>query len=321
MELQTILPLDKASKPINYNSKIVLLGSCFVEHIGDKLDYLKFESHLNPVGILFLPISIRTFVSRAVRKELYKKEDLFYWNDRWACFEVHSSLSNASQDQLLANLNDIIKETRRQLKSASHLVITLGTAWGFQLLETGSWVANCHKVPQNKFVKKLMSVEEIRNSLTTMITQIRELNPDVQIIWSVSPVRHLKNGFVENQRSKAHLITAVHQVADNHNSHYFPSYELMMDELRDYRFYDKDMIHPNSLAVEYIWEKFSSSWVAEEAYSLMEEVASIQKALAHKPFEKKSEAHKKFLKALEERILKLQKKYPRIQFNKRKANY
>ncbi len=310
------MPLEKASNPINYDSKVVLLGSCFVENIGTKLDYLKFESLLNPAGILFLPISIKSFISRVVENDSYKKTDLFFWNDRWACFEVHSSLSNASQEQLLSNLNDIIKETRRQLNEATHLIITLGTAWGFQLLETGHWVANCHKVPQNKFVKKLMPVDEIRNSLTAIISQIRRLNSEVEIIWSVSPVRHLKNGFVDNQRSKAHLITAVHQVTESSNSHYFPSYELMMDELRDYRFYDKDMIHPSSLAVEYIWEKFKESWVAQEAYPLIEEVAGIQKALAHKPFDEQSQGHKKFKEALKERILNLRKKYPRIQFGR-----
>lgn len=314
MKLQTQIPLIKANNLIDHNSQLLLLGSCFVENIGDKLSYFKFQSVQNPFGILFHPLAIENLISRAVYQKKYTEKDVFFLNDKWQCFDAHSDLSSITQEELLVNLNNALEQTRKQLEKASHIVLTIGTAWVYELVATRKVVANCHKVPQKQFEKKLLTIEQIQNSLNATIQHMLSINRKVQFIFTVSPVRHLKDGFVENQLSKAHLISALHQVTKDGNATYFPSYELMMDELRDYRFYAEDMIHPNSLAVNYIWEKFKTIWISESSFNIMDDIDAIQKALAHKPFNAVVENHQKFLKSLETKILTLQETHPFINF-------
>ena len=194
----------------------------------------------------------------------------------------------------------------------------MGTSWVYTHKSSGKVVANCHKIPQTQFEKQLLSIQQITNSLNRMIQLVNEVNPDTQIIFSVSPVRHLKDGFVENTLSKSHLISAVHHVIASHKNSdvlsYFPSYEIQLDELRDYRFYKEDMLHPNALAVTYIWERFVSVWMADSTHQLMKMVETIQKGLAHKPFNPDSEAYKNFLKDLEFKINHLKEDYPFLNF-------
>lgn len=317
MKLQTQIPLAKAHHQIDYNSQLLLLGSCFVEHMGDKLHYFKFQAVQNPFGILFHPIAIEHLVFRAVHQKQYTEEDVFFLNERWHCFEAHSDLSSSSKEQLLLHLNQGLEKTLAQLKKATHIVITLGTAWVYETTQSNTIVANCHKVPQKEFLKKLLSVEDIEKSLTNTIALINSINDTLQFIFTVSPVRHLKDGFTENQVSKAHLISALHKII--HASplglrELFPSYEIMMDELRDYRFYAEDMIHPNRVAIQYIWEKFNYVWISKAAQSTMEEIDSIQKGLQHKSFHPDSEAHQQFLKNLETKMHSLQKQLPFLEF-------
>lgn len=316
MNLQTHIPISKETRnPIDYSSTIFLLGSCFSENIGNKLGYFKFQTSQNPFGILFHPKAIETLVTHAINEKEYTEEDVFHANERWHCFDAHSQLSNASKEVLLADLNAAIQKTYQQLKEATHIVLTLGTAWAYRFIETDSLVANCHKVPQKKFLKELLSVDEIQESLDAVISLINSINPKAVILLTVSPVRHVKDGFTENQQSKAHLISAIHEVVEPRKRiHYFPSYELMMDELRDYRFYAEDMIHPNAMAIEYIWEKFATSWISESATNTMKEVDSIQKRLSHKPFNPNSEEHQQFLQKVSSDIEVLQKRVPHITF-------
>ncbi|WP_299549367.1 GSCFA domain-containing protein [Seonamhaeicola sp.] len=321
MNLQTKIPLSRQSdNQIGYESEMLLLGSCFVENIGEKLGYFKFQSEVNPFGILFHPQAIKTLVENAIKERHYTDEDAFFNNEQWHCFDAHSRLSNSSKDSLLGALNKQIKLTNKQIHSATHIIITLGTSWVYRHKETGNIVANCHKVPQKQFSKDLLSVEEVVELLRNTTDLIRSVNPKTSIIFTVSPVRHLKDGFVENTQSKAHLITAIHQFLnqnvsiENRNSFYFPSYEIMMDELRDYRFYKDDMIHPSQIAVNYIWDKFNQVWITSEAQKTMEDVDAVQKGLLHKPFNPNSEAHQKFLQKLEAKINKLQSRYSHIKF-------
>ncbi len=316
MKLQTHIPFPKETRhPIDYNSKIFLLGSCFSENIGNQLEYYKFQSSQNPFGILFHPKAIETLISNAINKKAYSEEDIFDLNERYHCFDAHSLLSSSSKKEILQNLNQGIQLTNQQLQKSTHIVITLGTAWVYRDIESDRIVANCHKVPQKKFLKELLSVEEIAESLDAIIALIRDINPKVNFIFTVSPVRHLKDGFIENQRSKAHLISAIHQVVNPRNKiFYFPSYEVMMDELRDYRFYNEDMIHPNQTAINYIWEKFVKGWISEASHHLMKEVDSIQKRLLHKPFNPKSEEHKIFLAKLAKDKTSISKAHPHIIF-------
>ena len=321
MKLQTQIPLQQVKHNlIDYKSNIFLLGSCFSENIGKKLDYFKFQNLQNPFGILFHPKAIETLIENAINQKEYSEDDIFFHNEQWHCFDAHSKLSHISKQHLLNKLNSNMESTTQQLKNSSHIMITLGTAWVYHFIETNSQVANCHKLPQKEFLKEILSVEEIVASFKNMVTLIRTINTKASIIFTVSPIRHLKDGFIENTRSKAHLIAAIHDFLNqkspivNCESFYFPSYEILMDELRDYRFYSEDMIHPNQVAIQYIWDKFQSVWVSGEALSTMEEVDSIQKGYKHKPFYSNSEAHQLFIKKLEERKRNLLVKFPSITF-------
>ncbi|SHG51962.1 GSCFA domain-containing protein [Winogradskyella jejuensis] len=321
MNLQTKIPLQpQRFNQIDYSSKVLLLGSCFSENIGEKFQYFKFQSLQNPFGILFQPLAIEKLITNAINQKEYSEDDIFFLNEHWHCFDAHSRLSNPSKEELLAQLNENISQTYDFLKEASHIIITLGTSWVYRHIETDQIVANCHKVPQKKFLKELLSVDTISESLEAIVSLVTSINPDIHFIFTVSPVRHIKDGYVENTLSKSHLITAIHNLInrnseiENRQLAYFPSYEIVMDELRDYRFYNEDMLHPNQLAIDYIWEKFTSVWVHQNSEAIMGEVDAIQKGLAHRPFNAKSDAHLKFTQQLEKRVLKLQKALPGLSF-------
>ncbi len=301
---------------IDYASKIVLFGSCFSKNISQKLAHFRFQHFANPFGILFHPNAIEANITNAINKKIYTENDLFFYNERWHCFEAHSSLSDTSKESLLNHLNTAITTTHQQLENASHILITLGTAWVYRFVESDTIVANCHKIPQKQFLKELRSVEEIKENLQAIIEMIRSINKKTSIIFTVSPVRHLKDGFIENTQSKSHLISAVHQVVEpRKRSHYFPSYEIVLDDLRDYRFYKEDMIHPNQTAIDYIWQQFSTIWISESAQRTMQEVTVIQKGLSHRPFNKNSEQYRTFLINLEKKMETLQKEFPFIDFS------
>jgi len=318
MKLQTQVPLQTADDQFDYQSQLLLLGSCFVENIGKKLHYYKFRLLQNPFGILFHPKAIENLLSNSIREFRYTEMDIFYHNERWHCFDAHSDLSDVSKEELLRKLNNGLNATRQQMAKSTHLVITLGTAWVYRKIASNALVANCHKVPQKEFAKDLLSVEKTVESLESIVDIIQSVNPTVQIIFTVSPVRHLKDGFIENQQSKAHLISAMGKVlssrANSRVKHYFPSYEIMMDELRDYRFYKSDMVHPNELAVNYIWEKFKSVWMSREAFSTMEKVEEIQRGMLHRPFNPDSEKHQKFLNSLNTKTQVLLTEFPFMEF-------
>lgn len=317
MKLKTEIPL--ASQPYNqidYSSRLLLFGSCFSENIGDKLEYYKFQCEVNPFGILFHPLAIETLISRAINKDYYSEDELVFQNEQWSCLDAHSKLNDTSKTQLLQNLNSALDQTYDALKEDTHVVITLGTSWVYRFLESDKLVANCHKLPQKKFLKELLSVDEINQSLWAIVELIRSINPRVNFIFTVSPVRHTKDGVIENTQSKAHLIAAVHQVVDTRKQlYYFPSYELMMDELRDYRFYNDDMLHPSAQAIRYIWEKFQKVWMTEKTIDISNRVGQIQSKKAHQPFNPNSEAHRTFLDKLDNDINVLQSEVPNIKFD------
>ncbi|MRX67074.1 GSCFA family protein [Flavobacterium resistens] len=319
MQFRTQIPISKSKAPIDYNSKVLSFGSCFAENMAEKFDYFKFQNETNPFGIIFNSVSIEKLFERISKQEMFEEKDVFFHNERWHSYEVHSDLSNSDRQELLETLNKAITETNKQLKEASHIIITYGTSWIYRNLESEEIVANCHKVPQKQFSKELLSVEVIQKSIQNTIDLIQTLNPNINFIFTVSPVRHIKDGFVENQLSKSHLFTALHQVLKTHNSklithNYFPSYEIMMDELRDYRFYTEDMLHPNQIAIDYIWKLFSENYIAQESISVMQEVDEIQKSLRHRSFNPESEQHQKFLAKLQQKINLLGEKLPQINF-------
>ena len=310
------IPPEQKHK-IDHDSGIVLFGSCFSENIGAKLDYFKFKAHCNPFGILFHPLAMEKAISACLENKHYRPSDLVEHQGLWISLDHHGSFNHYDRDTVLERINTGISNAFAELKKSTHIVLTLGTAWVYRWRESGQLVANCHKIPQNRFNKELLETAEIITSLQGIVDKILEFNPKASIIWTLSPVRHLRDGFVENNRSKARLLEAIHSVVDDKHSFYFPSFELMMDDLRDYRFYDRDLVHPNSLAIDYIWEKFSESWISKKASEVMQEVDTIQKALDHKPFHPTSEEHREFLVKTRKKIERLCDRYPSIKFKKK----
>ena len=316
MQFTTKIPIPKSNHPIDYDSKIISLGSCFAVNIAEKFNYFKFQNAVNPFGILFHPLAIHEVVRRAVEEDFFKESELFFHNERWHCFDVHSDLSQSNKEDLLLHLNQSLSALQSQIKTASHLLITYGTAWVYRDKTSHKIVANCHKVPQAQFEKQLLPAAQIEAAIADTVNLLLAVNPNLNIVLTVSPVRHLKDGFVQNQQSKANLIIGIHQTINGQPStiNYFPSYEIMMDELRDYRFYAADMIHPNQTAIDYIWERFVESNISVNSIQIMNEVDSIQKGLLHRPFHSDSKSHQKFLMQLNQRITQLQEKLPDITF-------
>ena len=312
MTFRTSININEIPKPINpiyYQSRICLFGSCFVENIGNKLSYYKFDNLVNPYGILFNPKAIEKALTDITQQRVYNKSDLVLENERWHSLHHHSDFSNSNAIQILKNINANNDKAHLVLQKASHLILTLGTAWVYHHIESDQLVANCHKIPQKYFIKRILSADEIIKSLQNSIQLAQKLNPDIQVIITLSPVRHLKDGMLDNSRSKAHLLTAIHQVVTDSKASYFPSYELIMDDLRDYRFYTSDMIHPNQTAIDYVWDIFKNIWINKESHPIMEQVNQVQKGLQHKSFNPDSKQHNLFLTKLKEQQESLFKSY------------
>ncbi|MCG2431429.1 GSCFA domain-containing protein [Aequorivita xiaoshiensis] len=317
MKLQTEIPLTPETNQIDYSSKMLLLGSCFSENIGAKFDYFKFQNIQNPFGIIFNVVSLEKLVMRAIENNLFSEENIFNHHGIWKCFEAHSELNSINKNQFLEGLNASLRVLREALFTSTHIIFTLGTTWVYRSIESNEVIANCHKLPQKNFKKELLSVEETTRSLQNLQNKISEVNPQAIVLFTVSPVRHIKDGFVENTISKAHLISAIHQslsARTESSSFYFPSFEIMMDELRDYRFYTEDMLHPNKTAIEIIWQKFSNVWISSKTQSLQREIAAIQSGLLHKPFNAESEEHLLFLEKLKQKISSVKELFPHIHF-------
>lgn len=319
--------LEFAPKPfdtkISHRHNLLLAGSCFTEQIGNKLLAHKFSVLDNPNGILFNPVSISRSVASYIENKQYGKEDLFYQNECWNSWEHHSRFSCPDADTCLQLINDSQQQAHSFLRKADWLLVTLGSAFVYELPSPGgerSVVANCHKVPTDKFNKRLLSVDEVSNALQAMTENVLAFNPGLKLIFTISPVRHLRDGFVENNRSKATLIHAVHQLLErNVSCFYFPAYELIIDDLRDYRFYAEDMVHPNYAATNYVWEKFIAACIDEPSQQLMKEIAVIVAARNHKPFNPTSDLHKKFLQTNLAKVKKLAAEYPYIDFKEEAA--
>ena len=294
----------------------MLLGSCFAENIGKKFSYFKYQATTNPFGIIFNAVSLEKLIRRVVENKKFTENDIFFHNELWHCYEVHSELSNPDKDLFLSHLNSILESTHRHIAALTHCIITLGTSWVYSNIETHEIVANCHKVPQKQFTKELLSIEQTEKSLQNIILLIHSVNPNCHFIFTVSPVRNIKDGFIENTLSKAHLIAAIHKTITHNPSPitYFPAFEIMMDELRDYRFYAEDMLHPNQTAIDYIWIQFFENYILESVFGLMNEIGSIQKGLAHRPFNPNTESHQKFLAQLNLKIETIKKKLPHVSF-------
>lgn len=309
--------IKSPAEKITYSDKIFLIGSCFTEHIGRRLEELKFPVIQNPNGILFDPVSVSKSLNSYIDLKKYKQSDLFYLNELWQSWNHHSVFSGIDADNVLLNINLSQRKAHEQLKTATWLIMTLGSSFSYQLNEDDQPVANCHRAPGQWFNKHLLSTEETTSALEESIQKLSVFNPGLKIIFTISPVRHIRDGVVENNRSKARLIEAVHQLVDKYeHAYYFPAYELVVDILRDYRFYDVDLVHPNYAATEFVFEKFEQSFIDEEAKDFMEEIKKISNGYKHKPFQPDTKSHQSFLKSSLEKVKVLQERLPQLDFSK-----
>jgi hypothetical protein len=311
LPIQISSPADR----MRYPQKIMLTGSCFTEHIGNQLIEMKFDVLQNPNGILFDPLSVASSLISYLEPEIYQPPDLFLYNELWQSWKHHGIFSYTSQELSLRHINQSQQAAHSFLRQADWLVITLGTAFSYQLKDKNIPVANCHRAPGDWFSKKLLPVEEMLAKMDEAIHRIFDFNPGLQIVFTISPVRHIRDGVIENNRSKARLIEVVHQLVNKFNgTFYFPAYELVVDVLRDYRFYDKDLVHPNFMATSYVVETFIENYMQPESRLVAEEIRKLQVSRRHRALHPGTQAHRRFLDEQFARTKEMAEKYPFLNF-------
>ncbi|MDR1343918.1 MAG: GSCFA domain-containing protein [Tannerellaceae bacterium] len=297
MEWNTPVSIPEAAFTFSYRDEIMILGSCFAGEIGDKLREDKFNVDINPFGTLYNPASIALSLRRLLNPEPFAASDLFEHEGVYHSFMHHSQFSSTLENEALENVNRQLQISSCNLTTASRLIITFGTAYVYRHKSSNQIVSNCHKLPERIFQRGRLPVEEIINEWDDLLHSLREANPALKILFTVSPIRHWKDGAHHNQLSKATLLQAIDTLQTHHPGlAYFPAYEIMMDELRDYRFYADDMLHPSSLAVEYICERFYRSFLSSESQNLIGEWQTIRKALGHKPIQAASPSYRQFIR-------------------------
>jgi hypothetical protein len=268
----------------------MMAGSCFAEHIGSKLQQNKFDIVLNPFGIVFHPFPLAASIERMIQAKEYTTDELLHHHHLWTSFDHHGSFSHPDIAISLKQINEALRQGHDQLKKSTWILVTFGTAWAYRLKSNGKIVANCHKYPASEFERIKTDADEIYRTWASSMQQLQVFNPDARIIFTVSPVRHLRDGAHENQLSKATLLLSIEKLnRDFPHTGYFPAYEIMMDDLRDYRFYGEDMIHPNNTAIDYIWEYFCNTYMADHTLIIMKEVDEIIKAAGHRFIHKTTE--------------------------------
>lgn len=314
MEFQVPIQIPNLPTPVNYREKLLLIGSCFTEHIGNKLEELKFSVLQNPNGILFDPASVAASLVSYIQNKQYTDDDLFFMNELWQSWQHHGRFSGTDKKKVLENINHSQQRAHEFLKTADWLVITPGTSFSYQLTpesQGSGGVANCHRAPAAWFDKHLMTIEEINSVLDNCIHQLFQFNSKLRIIFTVSPVRHIRDGVIANNRSKARLLEVVHNLVNKFDRlYYFPAYELVIDVLRDYRFYDADLVHPNYQGTQFVLEKFMQHCVDDSSRALSDDIQKLAIARRHKAFQPDTEAHKKFLQSHWEKAKALQRDHP-----------
>jgi len=309
---------------MDYSKSMMLMGSCFTENIGQKLFDLKFKVDLNPFGILYNPESIANSLKFLLERRIFTEMDLFSDHGLWNSFYHHSRFSDADLKIALDKINNRISASHEFLKSADFLILTFGTAWVYELKNTGQIVSNCHKVNASEFKRFRLKVHEITEVYRELMEQIWDQNPALKVIFTVSPIRHWKDGAVENQLSKATLLLAIDQLIRGFGDQvcsYFPSYEIVMDELRDYRFYAEDMLHLSPVATDYIFDRFRKSMVSSESIEVSGQVSKITKAIQHRPFNPQSVEYEKFLRSNLNEISRLESRFSFLDLSKEKDHF
>ena len=315
MQFTTPVHIPRYEASISCDSRILTLGSCFSDHIGNKLSSHFFSADVNPFGTVFNPVSISDLLKMAVVNKQMGLEDLNRTAERYFHYDFHTSFDNTEAQLVLESINQALSLTHKALQKTDFLILTFGTSTVYKLKSQDRIVSNCHKVPGYNFEKAFLDIEFMKDHLISAIQAIKSVNPQLKIIFTVSPVRHTKEGLTENGLSKSRLIGLSHTLLNSVlNSSYFPSYEIMMDELRDYRYYKNDLIHPSDLAVDIIWSRFIETYFDEKASQKVEDMDKLLKASEHKPFDPQSEAHSKFKSNQLDKIATYQQRYPEVDF-------
>lgn len=326
-QFRTPITPKKASFELEYSQFLMTFGSCFSTNMGNKLQQACFRTRINPFGVLYNPISIARSIRRILNRETYSKADLLRHGDLWVSFDHHGQYSNLDAEQMVEQLNLELAEDAAYLSNQAVLFITWGSAHAYRHRETGEIVANCHKIPAREFDKEMLSVEQIETEYKSLFNRLKTEFPNLKIVLTISPIRYLSDGFFENQVSKSILhIAAQNLLHQFENVSYFPAYEIMMDDLRDYRFYEQDLIHPSKLAIDYIWNHFSATYFGTKTQKTILEIEGFRKALLHKPFCTNSPAYGQFIEKQIAGIKQFRKENPRIdldeilaQFEKRRT--
>jgi hypothetical protein len=302
----------------------MLLGSCFTEHMSAKLARSGFGVCENPHGILFNPESILNALEAYTTGRTYQSSNIFHFNGLWQSWHHHGRFASVKPDEVLDMMNGEAENASGFIGKTNWLMITLGSAFVYELKQESEFdlhaanrvVANCHKVPAQHFTHRLLSFAEVQAALHEMIALVRSVNPGVNIVFTISPVRHYREGLVENNRSKGLLHNAVGEAERLHeNVFYFPAYELIMDDLRDYRFFAEDLVHPNYQATQYVWEKFSAACIDEESRVFMERISKINNAMQHRPRQPESGQHQAFLQKMYHETLALKELAPFLELD------
>lgn len=290
MKFRTEIEVTPLPRSIEYDHKIVSIGSCFADNIARLLQEAKFDITPSPTGILFNPASIATAIGDMRSHSEVRSEELIELNGRYVSHDFHSSLSGTTPQEAQSIMQEARERGAKALAAADHLIVTLGTAWVYSHNNSGRIVANCHKQPAHLFTRRLLSVEEIVAHLSDIVS-----HTSAQVILTVSPIRHIGDGLVDNSLSKALLRVAIDEVCRKYdNAIYFPAYEIIMDDLRDYRFYADDLLHPSTTAIRYIADKFLGAALSAGAKELMTKVERIVQAANHRPTNPTGEQHKEF---------------------------
>ncbi|SEW53205.1 GSCFA domain-containing protein [Chitinophaga arvensicola] len=314
MQFHLSFPVAPLSDAIQYDHELLLMGSCFAEEIGEKLAEHRFNTLVNPHGILYNPLSITKALTSYLDGKVYTKEDLFLHNDTWHSWDHHSRFSGLTPEATLQNIRQMQAAATQAMEKADWLVLTLGSAHAYVLKENNRLVGNCHKVPAGNFYKRLLTVDEIVTALDNMMHRLFFRNRKINILFTVSPVRYIRDGVVENNLSKAVLLQAVHHLVNKFNRlFYFPAYELVIDDLRDYRFYKEDLVHPNELAINYVWEQVVKTAISAGSQELLHSIADINRAARHRPFNPESAAHQQFRRLYATKVQQLMTAHPGLQ--------
>lgn len=322
MNLFTSVEVCKISPQLDYNDVLLLMGSCFTTEIGTRLQENKLRCQLNPFGVLYNPMSIASSLRMLLKSKFPTGEDFIFHEGCWHSLSFHGDFSASTKEGLVGNIQHSLDACHDVLKQVTCLFLTFGSAYVYEWKETGKVVANCHKLPEKLFNRRRLTVNEIVDEYTSLLQEIWQVNPTMRVLFTVSPIRHIRDGLHENQLSKSTLLLAIDQIKQLFPGKvlYFPAYELLMDELRDYRFYADDLVHPSRLAVDCIWQRFSEACFDKDTLMAMKSVKEIKNMMEHRPLHPESEEYARFLQQIVLKIETLSEKYPYFDFDKEKES-